>query len=108
MPHDPALVEETRAWFSKAGNDMRAGTFELGAIPPLTSDIVFHAQQAAEKVRKGVLPWHGRVYRKTHNLVEIGEACARLPGGATIDSATGAFEWTPGYRQAGTYEIPFM
>jgi len=33
MPHDPALVEETRAWLSKAGNDMRAGTFELGAVP---------------------------------------------------------------------------
>lgn len=25
---------------------------------------------------KGFLTWHGRVYRKTHNLVEIGEACA--------------------------------
>ena len=30
-----------------------------------------------------------------------------LPGGATIDPATGAFEWTPGYTQAGIYEIPF-
>jgi hypothetical protein len=44
MPHDPALVAETRAWFLKAGNDLRAGTFELGAVPPLTSDIVFHTQ----------------------------------------------------------------
>ncbi len=26
---------------------------------------------------KGFLTWHGRVYRKTHNLVEIGEAYAR-------------------------------
>ena len=78
MPHDPALVAETRAWFSKAGNDLRAGTFELGAVPPLTSDIVFHTQQAAEKAMKGFLTWHGRVYRKTHNLVEIGEACAAI------------------------------
>lgn len=44
MPHDSALVAETRAWFSKAGTDLRAGMFELGAVPPLTSDIVFHAQ----------------------------------------------------------------
>ncbi len=78
MPHDPALVAETRAWFSKAGNDLRAGTFELGAVPALTSDIVFHTQQAAEKAMKGFLTWHGRVYRKTHNLVEIGEACAAI------------------------------
>ena len=78
MPHDPALITETRAWFSKAGNDLRAGTFELGAVPPLTSDIVFHTQQAAEKAMKGFLTWHGQVYRKTHNLVEIGEACAAI------------------------------
>jgi len=78
MPHDAALVAETRAWFSKAGTDLRAGMFELGAVPPLTSDIVFHTQQAAEKAMKGFLTWHGRVYRKTHNLVEIGEACAAI------------------------------
>ena len=60
MPHDPALVAETRAWFSKAGNDLRAGTFELDAVPPLTSDIVFHTQQAAEKAMKGFLTWHGQ------------------------------------------------
>ncbi|MEQ1656611.1 MAG: putative Ig domain-containing protein, partial [Nitrospira sp.] len=30
-----------------------------------------------------------------------------LPGGATIDPATGVFEWTPGFTQAGTYNIPF-
>jgi hypothetical protein len=30
-----------------------------------------------------------------------------LPGGATIDPATGVFEWTPGFTQAGTYTIPF-
>jgi len=65
-------------YFSKAGNDLRAGTFELGAVPPLTSDIVFHTQQAAEKAMKGFLTWHGQVYRKTHNLVEIGEACAAI------------------------------
>lgn len=50
--------------------------FELGAVPSLTSDIVFHSQQAAEKAMEGFLTWHGRIYRKTHNLIEIGEACA--------------------------------
>ena len=30
-----------------------------------------------------------------------------LPGGSFLDPNTGVFEWTPGYFQAGNYEIPF-
>jgi HEPN domain-containing protein len=81
MPHDPERIAEARSWFAKAGDDLRAATFELTAEPPLTSDIVFHAQQAVEKAIKGFLGWHDRPFRKTHNLVEIGEAAA------VIDSA---------------------
>jgi len=29
-----------------------------------------------------------------------------LPGGATLNSETGWFEWTPGYAQAGSYDVP--
>ena len=72
MPHDPDRIAETRSWFSKASEDLRAATFELTAEPPLTADIVFHAQQAVEKSIKGFLGWHDRPFRKTHNLVEIG------------------------------------
>lgn len=78
MPHDPALVAETQAWFSKAAEDLRAAEFEFGATPPLTADIAFHAQQAAEKAMKGFLTWHGQLFRKTHNLIELGEVCASL------------------------------
>jgi HEPN domain-containing protein len=78
MPLDPALVAEARAWLTKAAEDLRAGEFELHADPPLAFDIVFHAQQAAEKAMKGFLTWHSRTFRKTHNLIEIGEACAAL------------------------------
>src|ERR1035438_3083142 len=49
MPHDPALVAEVRAWLSKGGKDLAAAEYELQADPPFTDDIVFHAQQAAEK-----------------------------------------------------------
>ena len=78
MPHDPERIAETRSWFVKANDDLRAATFELTAQPPLTADIVFHAQQAAEKAIKGFLSWHNRAFRKTHNLVEIGEAAAAV------------------------------
>jgi len=63
MPHDPILVRETSAWLSKAANDLRAAEHELTATPPLLDDIVFHCQQAAEKVIKGFLMWHNRPFR---------------------------------------------
>jgi len=55
MPHDPELVAETRAWFEKAAEDIRAGQVDLGAQPPLLADSAYHAQQAAEKAMKGFL-----------------------------------------------------
>ena len=78
MPHDPVRAADTRAWLQKALLDLRAGTYELGGEPSLGADVVFHAQQAAEKAMKGFLAWHDRPFRKTHNLEEIGAACAEI------------------------------
>ena len=78
MRHDPALVAETRGWFVKAARDIAAARFELTAEPPFLEDIAFHAQHAIEKAVKGFLCWHGQVFRKTHNLVELGQAAAAI------------------------------
>jgi HEPN domain-containing protein len=78
MPHDPARVAEVRSWLAKASEDLRAAEFESAAEPPLSADVAFHAQQAAEKAMKGYLDWHDRTFPKTHNLVELGETCAAL------------------------------
>ena len=78
MAHDPALVAEVRAWLSKAGKDLAAAQYELQADPPFSEDIVFHSQQAAEKSLKAFLSWHRIPFRKTHNLVELGEACCQI------------------------------
>lgn len=59
MPHDPELVAETRAWLVRAERDLAAAAHELTAEPPFVEDIVFHAQQAAEKTLKAFLTWHG-------------------------------------------------
>jgi len=75
MPHDPELVAETQGWFQRAAHDLGAGAADLAANPPFTGDAVFHAQQAAEKSMKGYLTWHSRVFRKTHNLTELGGMC---------------------------------
>lgn len=70
MPHDPELVAETRSWLVKGKMDLDAAAFELTAVPPFTGDVVFHAQQSAEKAFKAFLTWHSSPFRKTHNLEE--------------------------------------
>ncbi|MGH2709536.1 MAG: HEPN domain-containing protein [Actinomycetota bacterium] len=79
MLHDPARVEDTRAWLSKARLDLDAGRYEL-AIPAFLGDVVFHAQQAAEKSFKGFLAWHDVPLRKTHDLGAIGSVCVKIDG----------------------------
>jgi HEPN domain-containing protein len=78
MPHDPARVAETRAWFLRARDDLRAGDLDLTPWSPLCGDAAFHAQQAAEKCLKGYLCWHLRQVRKTHDLSAIGKECIAL------------------------------
>lgn len=78
MPHDPALVAEVRGWLLKAHKDLAAAQYELLADPPFADDIVFHAQQAAKKSMKAFLSWHHIPFRKTHNLIELGEACCQI------------------------------
>jgi hypothetical protein len=36
MPHDPEVVEETKAWFVKAQHDLRVAELSLQDKPPLT------------------------------------------------------------------------
>ena len=53
----------------------------MRADPPFVEDIAFHSQQAAEKSLKAFLSWHCLPFRKTHNLVELGEACGQIDQG---------------------------
>jgi HEPN domain-containing protein len=78
MQLNPERMAETRAWCAKAALDLRAAEFEFTAQPPLTADIVFHTQQLVEKSLKGFLTWHDEPFRKTHNLVEIGQQCVAI------------------------------
>ena len=49
------------------------GLRRSGPSPPILGDLVFHCQQATEKLLKAFLVWHDVVFRKTHNLEELGE-----------------------------------
>jgi HEPN domain-containing protein len=78
MPGDPLLVAETRAWLAKAAADIAKARHDRAAEPPFLDDVAFHAQQAAERVLKAFLTWHGITFRKTHNLIELGQSCVAL------------------------------
>lgn len=46
---------EVRGWVLRASEGLRAGRHNLTATPPLLNDVLFHAQQCAEKARKAFL-----------------------------------------------------
>jgi HEPN domain-containing protein len=108
MPHDPVRVAEVRSWVSKAARDLLAADHERAATPPVLEDVVFHAQQAAEKVLKGFLTWHDRPFRKTHDLVEIGQACVDIDSSLepAVREAAPLTEYAWKFRYPGEPEEP--
>lgn len=76
------------------------------AVPPFSEDVLFHAQQAAEKSLKGFLVWHGVPFRKTHNLIELGEACCRIEAGleSLLRRAALLTEYASKFRHPGDAE----
>ncbi len=110
MPHDPARVGEARAWLAKASEDLAAAAHDLKANPPLTSDTAFHAQQAVEKTLKAFLTWHDREFRKTHNLIELGQSCAEIDHDleALLRQAAPLTEYAWKFRYPGELERPSL
>lgn len=108
MQPDPAVAAETRSWLLKASKDLAAGAHDMVAHPPLADDAVFHAQQAAEKALKAFLTWQGQTHRKTHNLIELGEACSQLDASLLIllRRAAPLTEYAWKFRYPGEPEEP--
>jgi HEPN domain-containing protein len=108
MPHDPALVADTKAWLSKAASDLQAAALDVAANPPLLGDAAFHCQQAVEKTMKGLMAWHDEPFGKTHNLEELGEACLQLDSTlrALVDRAAQLTEYAWKFRYPGEHEDP--
>jgi HEPN domain-containing protein len=109
MEADEARLEDARAWLGKAQLDLRAAAHELAAPDVgLLGDVMFHAQQAAEKAMKAFLAWHDVPFRRTHNLEELGRQCAALD--ATLarlaDQAAPLTEYAWRFRYPGEAEEP--
>ena len=110
MPHDPALVQDTRAWLTRAQQDLQAAEYVMRAAPPLQHAAVFHCQQSAEKALKTLLTWHDVPFRKTHNLAEIGGACVEIDPTlrATVERASRLTEYAWKFRYPGEPEDPTL
>ena len=74
-PHE-AQAQETREWLAKAVEDLACAVVLSGAGHE--GSALFHCRQCAEKSLKAFLTWHGRPFRKTHDLKEMGQACAEI------------------------------
>ena len=108
MPLDPVLVTDTRAWFRKVATDLRSADLDMAAIPPVLEDIVFHCQQAVEKALKGFLTFHQIPFGKTHDLRELGKACASIEPSLMpqLEEAAPLTWYAWKFRYPGTPEEP--
>jgi len=94
------LLDETRRWLERAHGDLRAAGI-LATGPPATA--LFHCQQAAEKYLKACLTWNQKVFRKTHELRELAEACALIDPSlkSTLDPAETLSKYSWKFRYPG-------
>lgn len=68
---DEATTDFVRQWFRKAEHDLQNIRNNLAAESVPTDTVCFHAQQAIEKLLKGLLVANGRNISKTHDLVKL-------------------------------------
>ncbi len=108
MRDDPARIAEIQAWLALAAEGLRATNHELTATPPIFGDLVFHCQQAVEKLCKAFLVRHDVVFRKTHNLEELGEQCLGVDPTLRqiVDRAVPLTEYAWRFRYPGEPESP--
>ncbi|MDP1591072.1 MAG: HEPN domain-containing protein [Prosthecobacter sp.] len=72
------------AWLRKAEHDLLNIDNNLAARDIPWDTVCFHAQQAAEKVLKAFLIYHGRDLSKTHDLVALLAQCVACDAGLAL------------------------
>ncbi len=78
MMPDEARAKEAQEWLSKASGDLSSARILTDSCH--LANALFLCQQAAEKSMNGFLTWHQSPFRRTHDLEELGDACAALDG----------------------------
>lgn len=108
MLPDAATLREVKGWLGRADSDLRTAAVARAAEPALLDAVVFHAQQAAEKASKAFLVLHGRSFRKTHSIEEIGEAALVIDGSLVdvVEDAAPLTEYAWKFRYPGEQSEP--
>ncbi|WP_298267329.1 HEPN domain-containing protein [Geobacter sp.] len=68
---DEVTAEIVRQWLHKADHDLLNISNNLASAIVPTDTVCFHAQQAIEKLFKGLLVANRRNVTKTHDLVKL-------------------------------------
>jgi HEPN domain-containing protein len=99
--------EEARLWLARADDDLAAACVLAAASPPLFGAAAYHAQQAAEKVVKGLLTAMAVAFRRTHNLNELGGqlVAARPELAALVDPLRPLTTWNVAFRYPAVDEL---
>ncbi len=73
----PPQTELIRQWIERARADLRSAEHALLAVPPLTEDACFHAQQAVEKSLKAFLVHRDVEFEWSHRIRYLLNLCAQ-------------------------------
>jgi HEPN domain-containing protein len=71
-------IELIAQWLAKADGDLRMAELTLNSDEPVYWAAAFHAQQAAEKLLKALLTFHGVEFEKSHSIDYLLELCAKV------------------------------
>jgi len=68
----------TLEWIQLADSDIEMAKRAMAGKRKLPDHAAFHYQQAAEKLLKGFLTWHGKPIEKTHDLGVLCTRCTEI------------------------------
>jgi len=71
-------IELVAQWLRRADDDLRMAELALECHPPVCWGAAFHAQQAAEKLLKGLLTFHAVEFEKTHQIDYLLDLCTAV------------------------------
>ena len=77
MQREDPRAQLAREWLTRADHDLEAAQL-LITNAGLAAETGFHAQQAAEKILKGLLAFNDREFPKTHALALLLDLCVDI------------------------------
>jgi hypothetical protein len=106
--HGLAVVMENAPCFNCAGSNFIASDeLTYTDLRPKLTVSTFELDPIGDKTVSEGAPLSFTLSATGAGGATLGWSSSTLPTGASLDPATGAFSWTPGYDQAGSYPITF-